>query len=164
MILTPSHGSLPSGHATESFTAAIVLWSLLRASKLDPYANEPDPNAHNSLSDQLMRQAARIAINRTVAGVHFPADSAAGAILGVTLGRYLVARCGGADGYPAAGFNGEAYPGQEDFTWNELYQVNGDALALKYDKGYVTNLKDQPLRPERNPLTWLWDNALREWT
>ena len=114
MILTPSHGSLPSGHSTESFTAAVVLWSLLRDAGLKPYADD-------SWGNQLMRQAARVAINRTVAGVHFPADSAAGAILGVTLGRYLVARATGADGYPAAGFNGEAYPEGEDFTWNELY-------------------------------------------
>jgi hypothetical protein len=160
MVLTPSHGSLPSGHATESFTGAIVLWSLLRASKLEPYAND-------SLGDQLMRQAARIAINRTVAGVHFPADSAAGAILGVTLGRYLVARCGGAERYPAAGFNGKTYPEHEDFTWgtdDTLYQIAGNNPTLNYDKPYVVKGGEQALQREDNALTWLWEKALREWT
>ena len=40
-----------------------------------------------------MRLATRIAVNRTIAGVHFPIDSAAGAVLGLTLGLYFVARC-----------------------------------------------------------------------
>ena len=31
MILTPSHGAFPSGHATEAFMAAFVLWRLLQA-------------------------------------------------------------------------------------------------------------------------------------
>ena len=44
-------------------------------------------------TEQLMRQAARVAINRTVAGVHFPVDSTAGRVLGVTLAEYFIARC-----------------------------------------------------------------------
>ena len=31
MILTPSHGALPSGHATEAFAMALVLWNVLNA-------------------------------------------------------------------------------------------------------------------------------------
>ena len=31
MIQTPGHGSLPSGHATEAFIVAHVLWSLVDA-------------------------------------------------------------------------------------------------------------------------------------
>ncbi|HZD26409.1 MAG TPA: phosphatase PAP2 family protein, partial [Alphaproteobacteria bacterium] len=74
MIQTPGHGSLPSGHSTESFTMATVLLNLLRAGA-NPVYDDP------SYGVELMRQAARIAINRTVAGVHFPADSMAGCIL-----------------------------------------------------------------------------------
>ena len=86
MIQTPAHGTLPSGHATEAFTMARVLWTLMsRASNL-PYGDA-------AWGEQLMRLAARVAINRTVAGVHFPIDSVAGAILGLTLARYLEARC-----------------------------------------------------------------------
>ena len=81
-----------------------VLWLLLRASGTNPYA------AELGWGTQLMRTAARIAINRTVAGVHFPVDSAAGAVLGLTLGHYLVARCQHAASFEAWKFDGTKYP------------------------------------------------------
>ena len=81
MITTPGHGSLPSGHATQAYIVAHVLQTLLGL--------EPD----HPTSVQLLRQAARIATNRVIAGVHFPIDSIAGRLLGTTLGEYFVARC-----------------------------------------------------------------------
>ncbi|WCR14068.1 phosphatase PAP2 family protein [Paracoccus seriniphilus] len=80
MISCPTHATLPSGHSTQAFTLATLL-SLLQ-----------DPDAEVQPDSQLYRLACRIAINRTVAGVHFPADSAAGAVLGIQLGRYMFQR------------------------------------------------------------------------
>ena len=40
MILTPGHGTLPSGHATEAFISALVFWQLLRASGTEPYSSQ----------------------------------------------------------------------------------------------------------------------------
>ena len=37
MILTPGHGTLPMGHATETFIMAFVLWQLLTRSGVGPY-------------------------------------------------------------------------------------------------------------------------------
>ena len=119
IILTPAHGTLPSGHATEAFTAALVLWRLLRDADTKPYN-------HSSWGKQLMRLAARIAINRTVAGVHFPVDSAAGALLGLTLGQYLVNLCTYPQKettYESWCFDGTKYPDNSDFRWNHLYDV-----------------------------------------
>jgi hypothetical protein len=70
IITTPGHGSFPMGHATQAFAVAQTLKRLLRLSNQDP------------LALQLGRQAFRIAVNRIVAGVHFPVDAVAGMLLG----------------------------------------------------------------------------------
>ena len=88
MITTPGHGAFPSGHATQVHAVAHVLKSLLRL-------NPPPNPGYPTVIEQLDRQAARIATNRVVAGVHFPVDSMAGRMLGVALGEYFVGRCTG---------------------------------------------------------------------
>lgn len=89
MISTPGHGSFPSGHATEIFTAATVLRGLVEQ------AQAARPAAyHRALGAQLDRLAARIATNRVVAGVHFPVDSVAGRVLGMQLGRFVLRAAG----------------------------------------------------------------------
>jgi len=91
MITTPGHGSFPSGHSTQAHAVARLLKVLLNL-----YPNPPTgPDNYYTVRDQLNRQAARIAINRTVAGVHFPVDSMAGRMLGVALADYFVGRCTG---------------------------------------------------------------------
>ena len=69
MLTTPGHGALPSGHATQAYLTAYVLEKLLNL-QLIPHEGE---------ILQLQRQAARIATNRVIAGVHYPMDSMAGA-------------------------------------------------------------------------------------
>ena len=153
MIPTPEHGTLPSGHATEAFTLASVLWEVLRHAKNRVY-REPQ------WGDQLMRLAARIAINRTVAGVHFPVDSAAGCLLGLTLGQYFAARCRGARDYSSWKFEGSRFSG--DFDWRDLYDVEH---ARQKAPVFVKALGDQPL--EKDPgapnLEFLWKKAVEEW-
>ncbi|MGR3523606.1 MAG: phosphatase PAP2 family protein [Paracoccus sp. (in: a-proteobacteria)] len=113
MIACPSHASLPSGHATQAFTLATIL-ALLQ-----------DPDAGVASDSQLYRLACRISINRTVAGVHFPADSAAGAVLGIQLGRYLAARARKS----AFGSAGEVGRGDFDGT---LFQNSGQPRDFHY--------------------------------
>ena len=94
MIPTPNHGSFPSGHATEAHAVARVLFELASTAGLAKLPPQPPPApAVVQLREQLMRQAARIAINRTVAGMHYPVDSMAGQALGLAIGEYFIARC-----------------------------------------------------------------------
>ena len=81
MIQTPAHGTLPMGHATETFIAAFVLWKLLSAPQPGTGVAMP-PYADLSWGLQLFRLASRVAMNRIVAGLHFTVDAAAGEVLG----------------------------------------------------------------------------------
>ncbi len=96
IIPTPAHGSFPSAHATEAFAVAEVLNFMIGKQKPAHY---PDPGKRQRLISKL---AERIAVHRTVAGLHFPIDSWAGAILGRAVGQLILARSGasgGADAY-----------------------------------------------------------------
>ena len=83
IIVTPGHGSMPSGHATVATLFSELLSLLLGYGP-----------AH-ARRKQLDRLARRIAFNRVVAGVHFPMDSDVGYALGWTLARYFFALAGG---------------------------------------------------------------------
>jgi hypothetical protein len=85
MIQTPGHSTFPAGHAVESFMFATVLAELTAGRAKQLYGSD------RPLRDKLMWLAARISINRVVAGVHFPVDIAAGMVLGLQLGKYFVA-------------------------------------------------------------------------
>lgn len=87
LIDYPGHGSFPSGHATQAHALKTVLIGLLK---------QVDTGAANSKGRKklIKKQAERIAWNRTVAGVHFPADNAAGKRLGEKIGGLLVDNIG----------------------------------------------------------------------
>ncbi|MEP6018895.1 MAG: phosphatase PAP2 family protein [Paracoccaceae bacterium] len=80
MIQTPYHSSFPSGHAMEAFAMATTLHRLTSDTSLK------DAVAEDALPFVL---AHRIAVNRTVAGVHFPVDSWVGAWVGCRVGDAL---------------------------------------------------------------------------
>lgn len=108
VIQTPDHSTFPSGHAVESFAIATVLHRL-----------KTDASASDGISDPAMvfRIAHRIATNRVIAGVHFPVDSAAGAVLGCTIGEAVHGLAIGDDLYTASYEQGAAQlPDDGDFT------------------------------------------------
>jgi hypothetical protein len=154
IILTPGHATLPSGHATEAHLIARLLIELL----------ENTSSGQAELRDQLMRQAARIAVNRTVAGVHFPVDSAAGEMLGLKLAEYFIARCRNPDegvtGVVPWRFVGERYVATDDFDFRALYDTTTGNLVV----GAFVDPLPQVTIIGSKILNWLWQRALEEWT
>jgi hypothetical protein len=165
MILTPSHSAFPSGHATETFTSALVLWALLKDTNLEPYRSDP------TWGEEIMLLASRVAINRTIAGVHYPIDSAAGCVLGLTLGAYLVARCAASGTYTPWQFDGTAYPlpsagnpppRDGDFYWRDLFDT-GPTGGQK-PTPYAIRLSSTALPADHSPILGkLWAKAREEW-
>ncbi len=89
MIPTPGHGSFPSAHATEAFAVLTVLERLCTE-----WGSFSDLSARLKM---LRGLAERISVNRTVAGVHYPIDSWAGAALGTSIGGAVLNLCGVSD-------------------------------------------------------------------
>jgi hypothetical protein len=123
---------------------------------------------------QHYRLAARIAINRTVAGLHYPIDSAAGAVLGTTLGDYLVARCAGKVETPFRRFNGAKYHLVKDGKLvGADFQARTAGRLLKEGKaeGTEPDVVEGPVEgkfakvhTEDRHLRAVWDQAKQEMT
>ena len=102
------------------------------------------------------RLAHRIAVNRTVAGVHYPIDSAAGAAMGCMIGEaiwsMLHSEPGAADAPPhwcGAFTPGVTLPTEDDF------------LLSNMDTGWTRNAAHTV---EAGPITTAYRSALaREW-
>jgi hypothetical protein len=101
------------------------------------------------------RVAHRIATNRSVAGVHFPVDSAAGALIGCALGEtmFRIASGRGRIDWPQ--------PRTLDFGT----PVEGEPpfdLSLGWLRDQLDD--DAPMRPTtRDVFGTLWENAADEW-
>ncbi len=148
LINTPGHSSLPSGHATEAFIVARVLQILVGSSE------------DSAVNAQLQRQAARIAINRTVAGLHFPVDSAAGRLLGESLAGYFIHRCDPM----TASYKERSFDGTK-------FHDGGNALDFDYHAPLQSSNPDyfnvegpaHTLNMPSDILKTLWDLAKEEW-
>ena len=150
VIQTPDHSSFPSGHATEAFAIATVLARLAEDKGFAEAVSDPRLSV-------LFRMAHRIAMNRVVAGVHWPVDSAAGAVLGVALGEAIAATMasgGGKVSVPNAAFSPkDHFPGTQDCSWSWVTSELEPRLGTQ-------SIAD----PGATPLFALqWAEARKEW-
>ncbi len=145
IITTPGHGSFPMGHATQAFAVAQTLQHLLRLKPEDP------------LSIQLDRQAFRIAINRIVAGVHFPVDAVAGMVLGKAVAEWAQALASPLPtSVPVRHFTEGVYRRGGD--WMALGPAHPGLSGFEVDHALVTaGLGQCPVWQH------LWRQALAEW-
>ncbi len=149
MILTPQHSAYPSGHSTEAHTAANVLIHLIGAT------------ANNDARGQtLLKLAGRIALNRTVAGMHFPIDSRAGQALGTSLAEYVVARCSGVAICKPRTFDPTNVM-DKDFVAPVVHNAEDSEWGLTV--GAVSKKLVGPGDAKKDLLAWLWDKARDEW-
>ena len=162
MISTPLHGTYPSGHATETFMMAIVLWNLIKGS--GAYGD-------TLWLAQLLQLAARVAINRQVAGVHTPVETAAGTLLGLTLGGYLVQQFNAvatpAGRYDAWHFDGANYaPDDLDYDWTDYFDMSSATQAASAAaSGFATKQAGAGGAGRASAiLDWLWKKAAAEWS
>ena len=179
VIQPPGHSSYPSGHATEAFCFAVMLAALRRKTTKGAEGSFADwlmgqlakPAADQGAADTaedwlilLFRLATRIAENRTIAGVHYPVDSAHGAILGLSLTLGFIAHCEGGGGEQPvvdavgnAWCTGETAPG--DFTLSN-WRAEMVQIGRLEKKGTYRVAANAPW----HSLPAVWEAAVAEWT
>jgi hypothetical protein len=171
VIDTPGHSAYPSGHATEAFAMATTIAALRLSGRgtadtalIDAILNKLTPAAEAApVADDtvmLFRLAQRIADNRTVAGVHYPVDSAHGALLGLSVALGFLAHClGGGTAHPIPEFAARGDDWQGDFTlskWVAALGV-GTTTGWRRDTSRMAEAQDWHILPQ------LWRAAVLEW-
>ena len=132
--------------------AAFVIFALVHEGKTYQTKN-PCSESQTAVFEQLMRHAERIAVNRTVAGVHFPVDSAAGMILGWALSEYWIARCSKQAPLNPRNFDGRTFSG--DFSYTRMLDSHGEP------NGPEDNIHGPS---QSDVLSYLWQKAIAEWS
>jgi membrane-associated phospholipid phosphatase len=172
LIDTPGHSAYPSGHATEGFAIATILTALRLASAgvpgtalLEEIMLKLTPAAESAATVDptvlLFRLAARMADNRTVAGVHYPVDSAHGALLGLATASGFIGHClGGGNEIPVPRFSAKGDSWSGDFT---LAKWVAD-LGYGAKSGWYSGTVHVAAAEEWNVLPALWKAAVAEWT
>jgi len=107
--------------------------------------------------------AARISANRTVAGVHFPVDSFAGATLGFCVADLIATRSEQAAGLNPTRFAGPG-AGNIDFFTSQVWQ-DGVRQNVTTDDGatLIENLPGLATIDRSDLLHQVWTEATAEW-
>ena len=158
VIQTPSHSSYPSGHATEAFGMATMFDSLM-----DP--NAQDDGIAKAIDDRPLafRSAVRIAANRTVAGVHFPVDSAHGALIGLAVAEAVLSHCKGSGPVTGRKASGTGWKGEGNAPLDYTLPIFRKALDGSYGVEEMSAPVAVDPAAEGSILCSLWEEARKEW-
>ncbi len=151
MIQTPDHSSFPSGHAMEAFAIATVLHRLTTG-------EGPKHGVDNRALP--FRLAQRIAANRTVAGVHFPVDSWAGAHVGCLVGEAVYAIANSHSGAPMSMVTGD-FP---QITDNKKTWPDTDARDFLLSKFPAPHTVSGYNVAQNKVVAEIWGKAKAEWS
>ncbi len=103
-----------------------------------------------------------MAINRTVAGVHFPVDSAAGMVLARTLSEYYIARFSGVGDVYTRTFDGRGFA--RDFSYEDIWEVSDQPCAAANPQSLKICRSAIAVQvPKSDLLSHLWSKAVAEW-
>lgn len=153
IIQTPTHSAFPSGHATEAFAIATVFHKLTGGSDTK--------SGLLTGSSAAFALAHRIAANRVVAGVHYPVDSASGAVLGCMIGEALIAI--GTGGQLKQMSYAKATNDNADETAGEAFELKRDQDFTLPDFENVYPATDAGGAPAVELFKELWKDAKGEW-
>jgi hypothetical protein len=164
LILTPGHDTWPSGHSSESHLVARLLGELIEC--------DGATSRSKAAFKRLFDAARRIATNREVAGLHFPADTEVGCVLGDALGGYVAALArGDAEGPTQRLFDGPRFYAKDTrrrLQHNGFFDEAHTRICTDFElvdcKGKGLVWRDAPkVAPARQYLGWLWQRASDEW-
>lgn len=172
VITTPGNSAYPSGHATESFAHATILAALRLSGArvpddalIDTILARPSPASEAAPVTEgevlLFRLAARIADHRTAAGVHYPVDSAHGALLGFGVTLAFIGHClGGGPERPVPEWVASAQNWSGDFTLRKWCAALVGGGHQGWRSGSTTVARAEPW----HVLPMLWRAAVAEWS
>lgn len=150
LVEVPMHPALPAGHAVEAHVSAALLGRLAGANP-------------GTATDLTLRQLAhRIALNRVVAGLHYPVDCIAGRLLGDALSSYLLAQVGEGADWQGGRFDGDTLVANP---------IDPDPLGAAAPAGDTRFTGEgcsalparEPACPPPPALLALWQAARAEW-
>ena len=107
----------------------------------------------------LWKMAERISVNRTVAGVHYPIDSWAGATLGCAVGGVILALCGLGKKVHAVKYD----PLDHDFTANRFLKAYEEVTNGVGSCDGLTGIGVVKVDPAKQ-YEWLWSKVQSEFS
>ncbi|MBH9576831.1 phosphatase PAP2 family protein [Inhella proteolytica] len=148
VVRVPGHGAMPAGHACMGFLHANLVIGLGALAGRSGVRNQ-----------KLLRAAARIADNRVRAGLHYPADNVAGALLGTVMAQVLLSGLSSAPPITSYTFDANQSSSSGEFSQADFGESQGLPAALQPWSAAFTEAQRSPADAPALPI---WTRLLRE--